>query len=87
MDDRPIRIPQNARQSPPRHQAKPADPCAMVIFGAIGDLTTHLSMPALYNLARTRVLPKQFASIGAARTEGTAESCSNLQRDDDKHSS
>ena len=50
--------------------AKPADPCAMVIFGATGDLTKRLVMPALYNLARTNVLPEQFALIGVARAEG-----------------
>jgi len=59
---------------PPRRRAKPADPCAMVIFGATGDLTKRLVMPALYNLARTKVLPEQFALIGVARAEGTAES-------------
>ena len=61
-------------QSPPRRQAKPADPCAMVIFGATGDLTKRLVMPALYNLSRTKMLPEHFALIGVARAEGTAES-------------
>ena len=61
-------------QCPPRRQAKPADPCAMVIFGATGDLTKRLVMPALYNLSRTKVLPEHFALIGVARAEGTAES-------------
>ena len=59
---------------PPRRQTKPADPCAMVIFGATGDLTKRLVVPALYNLLRTEVLPEQFALIGVARSEGTAES-------------
>ena len=56
--------------APPRRQAKPADPCAMVIFGASGDLTKRLVVPALYNLARTKLLPEKFALIGVARTEG-----------------
>jgi glucose-6-phosphate 1-dehydrogenase len=75
-DDRPIRKPQTtpAPQSPPRRQARPADPCAMVIFGASGDLTKRLVIPALYNLARTKVLPENFALIGVARSEGTTES-------------
>ena len=60
--------------SPPRHEAKPADPCAMVIFGASGDLTKRLVVPALYNLARTKLLPEHFALIGVARSEGTTES-------------
>ena len=59
---------------PPRRQPKPADPCALVIFGATGDLTKRLVVPALYNLQRTKVLPEQFALIGVARTDGTAES-------------
>jgi glucose-6-phosphate 1-dehydrogenase len=73
---RPIRIPKAAQviESPPRRQARPADPCAIVIFGASGDLTKRLVMPALYNLARTKVLPEKFALIGVARSEETAES-------------
>jgi glucose-6-phosphate 1-dehydrogenase len=59
---------------PPRRRAKPADPCAMVIFGATGDLTKRLVIPALYNLARSNALPEHFALIGVARAEGTAES-------------
>ncbi|HEY0144880.1 MAG TPA: glucose-6-phosphate dehydrogenase [Methylovirgula sp.] len=46
----------------------------MVIFGATGDLTKRLVIPALYNLVCTKVLPEQFALIGVARAEGTAES-------------
>ena len=39
----------------------------MVIFGAGGDLTKRLLMPALYNLARTGLLPAQFALVGVDR--------------------
>ena len=46
----------------------------MVIFGATGDLTKRLVVPALYNLLRTKVLPEHFALIGVARAEGTADS-------------
>jgi glucose-6-phosphate 1-dehydrogenase len=60
--------------SPPRREAKPADPCAIVIFGARGDLTKRLVTPALYNLVRTKVLPEKFAFIGVDHGEGTAES-------------
>jgi len=76
MDDRPVRMPKTAEvvQAPPRRQAKPADPCAMVIFGATGDLTKRLVIPALYNLSRTKMLPEHFALIGVARAEGTTES-------------
>ena len=72
-DDNPIRMPPTAQviECPPRRQAKPADPCAMVIFGASGDLTKRLVMPALYNLSRTKMLPEKFALIGVARAEET----------------
>ena len=59
---------------PPKHQARPADPCALVIFGATGDLTKRLVVPALYNLSRSKALPEQFALIGVARSDGTADS-------------
>jgi glucose-6-phosphate 1-dehydrogenase len=47
---------------------RPAGPCAIVIFGAAGDLTKRLLMPALYNLAYSKLLPKDFAIIGVAHT-------------------
>ena len=76
LDQRPIKTLRKTQliSCPPRRRAKPADPCAMVIFGATGDLTKRLVVPALYNLLRTKVLPEQFALIGVARTDGTAES-------------
>ena len=36
----------------------------MVIFGAGGDLTKRLLVPALYNLATTGLLPEHFELIG-----------------------
>src|SRR5262245_34813316 len=44
-----------------------APPCTMVIFGAAGDLTKRKLVPALYNLARERLLPDDFAVLGVAR--------------------
>jgi glucose-6-phosphate 1-dehydrogenase len=44
-------------------------PCAMVIFGASGDLTKRKLVPALYSLARDRLLPSAFSVIGVARRE------------------
>ncbi len=43
---------------------KPAGPCCMVIFGAAGDLTKRLVIPALYNLACSKLLPREFALVG-----------------------
>ena len=44
-------------------------PCAMVIFGASGDLTKRKLVPALYTLTRERLLPAGFAIVGVARRE------------------
>src|ERR1700761_876590 len=76
MLDLPDRKPAAAKliACPPRRQHKPADPCAMVIFGATGDLTKRLVVPALYNLLRSNVLPEHFALFGVARSDETSES-------------
>jgi glucose-6-phosphate 1-dehydrogenase len=46
----------------------------MVIFGASGDLTKRLLMPALYNLSCDGLLPEQFAVVGMAMEELTTDS-------------
>ena len=51
----------------------PGDPCAMVIFGASGDLTKRKLIPALYNLAKDNLLSKEFALIGFAKAEMSTE--------------
>jgi len=53
----------------PHGEQAPAS--SMVIFGAGGDLTKRLLMPAVYNLARTGLLPAQFALVGLDRIEQT----------------
>ena len=53
--------------------AKPAGPCSMVIFGAGGDLTKRLVVPALYNLACAKLLPEQFAITGVDLADLPAE--------------
>jgi glucose-6-phosphate 1-dehydrogenase len=52
---------------------KTGDPCAMVIFGASGDLTRRKLIPALYNLARNELLSREFAVIGVARSPMSTE--------------
>jgi glucose-6-phosphate 1-dehydrogenase len=47
----------------PSHKSPPS-PSAIVIFGANGDLTKRLIVPALYNLSRAGMLPPHFALIG-----------------------
>ncbi len=51
----------------------PAGPCAIVIFGASGDLTKRKLLPSLYNLAAAGFLPEDFAIIGVARREWSRE--------------
>jgi glucose-6-phosphate 1-dehydrogenase len=48
------------------NQKKP-DPCSFVIFGATGDLTHRLVIPALYNLEASGLLPDRFCVVGIAR--------------------
>jgi glucose-6-phosphate 1-dehydrogenase len=50
-----------------------ADPCAFVIFGAAGDLTKRLLLPALYNLAAGGLLSDAFAIVGVARAEWSSD--------------
>ncbi|MDF4002778.1 glucose-6-phosphate dehydrogenase [Luteibacter sp. PPL552] len=45
-------------------RAHPADPCTVVIFGAAGDLTSRLVVPALYNMRRTGLLSDNFSVVG-----------------------
>jgi glucose-6-phosphate 1-dehydrogenase len=45
------------------------DPCAVVIFGASGDLSHRKLIPALYNLALSGVLPANFAVVGFSKDE------------------
>jgi glucose-6-phosphate 1-dehydrogenase len=47
--------------------------CALVIFGAGGDLTRRLITPALYNLAKQDLLPQRFAIIGIDHNERTTD--------------
>ena len=56
------------------------DPCALVIFGASGDLTKRKLFPALYSLAFRRLLPDGFGVLGVARSEmSDDEFRSNMQ--------
>jgi glucose-6-phosphate 1-dehydrogenase len=48
-----------------------APPCAMVIFGATGDLTKRLVVPALYNLVNAGRLPKGFKLVGIGLSSTT----------------
>jgi glucose-6-phosphate 1-dehydrogenase len=68
----------------------PPPPCAIVIFGANGDLTRRLIVPALYNLAREGLLPPRFALIGIDHNDRSTDDWRNkiktfLQEQAGKH--
>ncbi len=50
-----------------------APPCVMVIFGAAGDLTKRLVVPALYDLATAKRLSEGFQLVGIDLVSQTAE--------------
>ncbi len=54
--------------------APPSPPCTLVIFGAGGDLTKRLLIPAIYNLSDAKLLGDGFKVLGVDR----------LDQDDDK---
>ena len=53
----------------------------MVIFGGTGDLSARKLMPALYDLARQRLLPAAFAVVGIGRGEMTDAEYRSQMRD------
>jgi glucose-6-phosphate 1-dehydrogenase len=54
-------------------RGQPGDPCAVVIFGASGDLAKRKLFAALMNLRRSHLLPSEFAVLGLATSEMTGE--------------
>ncbi len=74
--------------------AIPGEPCAIVIFGASGDLARRKLIPALYALACRSCLAPSFTILGFARTEmrdeefrrTNAEALSRTKEEADKQS-
>jgi glucose-6-phosphate 1-dehydrogenase len=64
--DAPVPAPEHSANTPILE--RPGDPCALVIFGATGDLTKRKLLPSLYNLRANRLLPHDFAMVGMARS-------------------
>ncbi|HXZ13374.1 MAG TPA: glucose-6-phosphate dehydrogenase [Candidatus Sulfotelmatobacter sp.] len=62
----------SARPSQELH-GRIGDPCIMVTFGAGGDLAKRKLVPAIYNLLRGGLLPRDFAIVGVSREEYTTE--------------
>lgn len=50
-----------------------ASPCAIVIFGATGDLTSRKLLPAIYNLSKDGLLHPDTVVVGFARRPKTDE--------------
>ena len=65
--------PRSAKGGAQADGAAVAPPCAMVIFGAGGDLTRRLIVPALYNLVNARRLSDGFQLVGVDLAAKTAE--------------
>ncbi len=57
------------------------EPCALVIFGATGDLARRKLIPALYNLFRQGRLPRGMFVVGTARGQMTHEEFRRKMRD------
>ncbi|MGH8639921.1 MAG: glucose-6-phosphate dehydrogenase, partial [Burkholderiales bacterium] len=53
--------------------APPAPPCTLVIFGASGDLTRRLLVPAFHNLSHDQVLDASFDIVGVDRVQQNDE--------------
>jgi glucose-6-phosphate 1-dehydrogenase len=60
-------------EEPPTGVSRPTGPCVMVIFGATGDLTARKLFPALYNLAKSNLLSREFAIVGVGRNDYTVD--------------
>jgi glucose-6-phosphate 1-dehydrogenase len=73
--DQPIKAPGAAQpnRAAEAERAVAAPPCAMVIFGAAGDLTKRLVVPALYNLVNAKLLPDGFRLVGVDLAAKTVE--------------
>ena len=58
-----------------------APPCAVVIFGASGDLTRRKLVPALFRLAEQRLIPAEFAIVGISRSPMSDDEFRSRMRD------
>ena len=46
-----------------------ADPCTMVIFGALGDLSRRKLLPAIYQLMKEHLVDTNFSVLGVGRDD------------------
>jgi glucose-6-phosphate 1-dehydrogenase len=76
MTANPIDLAEAIAQDP-RGSLRPGDPCAIVIFGASGDLARRKLIPALYELALHECLARHFVIVGFGRTPMNDEAFRN----------
>ena len=60
---------------------KRAESCALVAFGATGDLMKRKLMPAIYSLAAEGMLPAGFSLIGVSRSDWSDDDFRKAMRD------
>src|SRR5947209_20399737 len=53
--------------------AERADPCTLVIFGALGDLSRRKLLPAIYQLMKEHLVDDQFTVLGVGRDDHMAD--------------
>lgn len=68
-----VHVETHARPGEPILRARAPDPCALVIFGATGDLAQRKLIPALYNLGREGLLPEHFGVVAYSRSATDSE--------------
>jgi glucose-6-phosphate 1-dehydrogenase len=73
MSTQPTIAPEAAKTAAKVLPGRQAPPATLVIFGAGGDLTKRLVVPALYNLVQARKLPDELAIIGIDHNDRTTE--------------
>ena len=71
---------ESAKTAEKAHPGHPAPPATLVIFGAGGDLTKRLVVPALYHLVQAGKLSDAFAVIGVDHSDQTTEQWRQSQR-------
>src|SRR5450432_3872377 len=75
---------ENPFHDPLRFERKMPE-CAVVIFGANGDLTKRKLLPALYRLAFERRLSPHFSVVGISRTPMTDDQFRDKMRESVEH--
>ena len=71
--EKPLTEPVRAERTP--------EPCAMVIFGASGDLTKRKLLPAVYTLFKERLVPPNFSVVGFSRSPMSDDEFRSKMRD------